>query len=109
MDDNVVRPGEWARNGSDEPPKGPDLEARVAALEVEGRRVAGAIDRMEPKLDKLDDRVRSLEIALGKVDGKLDLLVAKVPSWWQQPVGVAVIIAVLAGAIGLGKALGVLH
>ncbi len=65
--------------------------------------------RIEPKLDKLDDRVRAIEIAIGRVDGKLDLLVAKVPSWWQQPVGVVAIIAALVGAIGLGKALGVLH
>ena len=85
------------------------MEARVAALEASMETVKGTLGRVEPKLDRLDDRVRALEITVGKMDGKLDLLVAKVPSWWQHPVGVAVVIAVLAGAIGLGKALGVLH
>jgi hypothetical protein len=90
-------------------PHDPGMEARVAALEADMKDVNATLNRLEPKLDKVDDRVRALEIAVGKMDGKLDLLVAKMPSWWQQPVGVAAIVACLAAVVALGKAAGLLH
>jgi hypothetical protein len=132
MSDNIIRPDAWLKNGVEslhrtreaegrlegggDGPQGPNMEQRVAALEADMKDVKAGIGRLETaaaktdsRLDKLDDRLRSLEIASGKVDGKLDLLVAKMPSWWQQPVTAAAIVALMAAAVALGKASGVLH
>ena len=71
------------------------LEARVTA--IEGR------------LEKLDDRLRGVAIALAGINGKLDVLVAKVPSWWQQPVGIAGVIAAIAALVALLQHFGIMH
>ena len=90
-------------------PSDSDTGKRLSAIEADNRLIQGSLDRIEPKVDRLDERVRALEVSFSKVDGKLDMIVAKMPSWWQQPVSAVVILGAMAAAIGLAKAIGVLH
>lgn len=74
------------------------LKARMAAVE-------GQVTRLEARFDKVEDRLRGVEVKLGEISGKLDLLVARVPSWWQAPVGIVGTVGLLTALAALARAL----
>lgn len=71
------------------------------------------VDRIETRLDKMDERLRSVEIGVGEIKGKIDglagqvgqlerLVVSKLPSWWQIPaiIGATItLVAILGGGL----------
>ncbi len=75
-----------------QPPHDGDMEAVKMRLQV-----------VENHLDRLEDRLRAVEVKLGEMSGKLDLLVAKIPSWWQQPAGLIVVLAAIFGLLAAAK------
>jgi hypothetical protein len=87
--------------GGGGPPHDPGMETRLAAVETR-------MDRIEVKLDALETRLRGVEVKLGEIGGKLDLLVGKIPSWWQAPVSAAGLLALLFAAVGLAQHFGLI-
>ena len=67
------------------------MDARVANLEA---------DVKDIKKDLVD-----LKVSAAALSAKMDIVVAKMPSWWQAPVGAGGLIALLAALIGLAKSL----
>jgi hypothetical protein len=50
----------------------------------------------------------SWNVVLGAIEAKLDLLVAKVPSWWQPPLGVVAVLGAIGALVALLKLLKVI-
>lgn len=78
-------------DGGGGPPHDSDMEKRIESLE----------DDM--KIIKQD--LTDLKVSVAGISGKVDILVAKIPSWWQAPVGAGGLITLMAALIGLAKAL----
>lgn len=72
-------------------PYDPDMEHRITALEE---------DMKDVKRDLAD-----LKVSVATMSGKIDILVAKIPSWWQAPAGAGGLITLMAALVGLAKAL----
>jgi hypothetical protein len=87
--------------GGGGPPHDGGMEARIAIVEMR-------MDRIEGKLDSVDTRLRGVDIKLAEIGGKLDLLVSKIPSWWQAPVSAAGLLALLLAALGLAQHFGLI-
>ncbi len=80
-------------------PYDPGMEARLRAVETGLQHVETRVGVLETKIDGMDNRLRAVEVAIGTIGGKLDLLVGKIPSWWQPPVSAAGMLALLLAAI----------
>jgi hypothetical protein len=81
--------------GSSEPPPPPD-DGQIEAMKER-------MSSLESKLDRIDDRLRGVEIKLGEIGGKLELIAAKLPSWWQAPVSAASLVTLLVAVMVLAK------
>ena len=68
-----------------------DMDARLTTVEA---------DVKDIKKDLVD-----LKVSLASISGKMDIIVSKMPSWWQAPVGAGGLIALMAALVGLAKAL----
>ena len=65
---------------------------------------------MEHRITKLEEDMKDvkkdltdLKVSVAQISGKLDILVAKLPSWWQAPLGAGGLIALMASLMGLAK------
>jgi len=63
------------------------------------------IANLEADMKDVRKDLTDIKVQLSGLSAKIDLLVAKVPSWWQAPVGVGGLIALIATLIGIGKSL----
>ena len=94
-------------DGGGGPPHTPDMEARVAALEIDVKEVKATLGRLEPMLVRMDERTKDmlaradfirLDEKIGKIDiklderlknlptaegfGRLEGKVSSLPTWW---------------------------
>ncbi len=81
--DSLVTGGGDGHNG--------DMENRIAALESDAKDI---------KKDLVD-----LKVSVAAVSAKVDIIVSKMPSWWQAPVGAGSLLALLGAMLGIAKAL----
>jgi len=85
-----------------------NVEGRLSVLEVKVDMLDSRMTSLEGKVDGLDTRLRSVETAIAAVAGKLDVLVDKIPSWWQPPVSAAGLLALLMAGIAAAHYLKIL-
>jgi hypothetical protein len=94
-------------DGGGGPPHTPDMEARVAALEIDVKEVKATLGRLEPVLARIDERTKDmvgkadlvrLDERIGKIEikldermknlptsesfGRLEGRVSTLPNWW---------------------------
>ncbi|MFT8718781.1 hypothetical protein [Acetobacter sp.] len=86
----------------------PPQETKKEMGSRDGDGYDGGMDRrltaLEEDMKVVKKDLTDLKVSVASMSGKIDILIAKIPSWWQAPVGAGGLIALLAALIGLAKA-----
>lgn len=76
------------------PPDPPDMDARVGQLEADIRDVKATLGRLEPAINRMDDRLRGLQTDVAELKGRVSQLPTTV-----QIIGFVVAVLIAGGVL----------